>query len=187
MFLGIEGSANKLGVGLFDGESIVFNKRKTYSGPDGEGFLPKNVAAHHRKHICSLVKEAFSSHKLSIVSAICYTRGPGMAPPLISVAIFARLLSLLTEKPLVPVNHCIAHIEMGRFATKSENPIILYVSGGNTQIIGFSNKKYCILGETIDIALGNCLDRSARYIGLPNEPCPGLNIEILAKEYDKYL
>lgn len=105
-----------------------------------------------------------------------------MAPPLISVAVVARTLSLLFNKPLVPVNHCIGHIEMGRLITGAQSPVILYVSGGNTQVIAYSKQRYRIFGETIDIAVGNCLDRFARIIGLSNDPSPGFNIEQLAKK-----
>jgi N6-L-threonylcarbamoyladenine synthase len=75
------------------------------------------------------------------------------------------------------VNHCIGHIEMGRVVTKAKNPTILYVSGGNTQVIAYSQNRYRIFGETIDIAVGNCLDRFARIIELSNDPSPGYNIE----------
>lgn len=107
--------------------------------------------------------------------------GPGMAAPLISIAVVARTLSLLWKKPLVPVNHCIGHIEMGRLITKAVNPVILYVSGGNTQVIAYTDNRYRIFGETIDIAVGNCFDRFARVIGLPNDPSPGFNIEQMSK------
>jgi N6-L-threonylcarbamoyladenine synthase len=113
--------------------------------------------------------------------------GPGMGAPLIGVALVARMLSLLWHKPLVPVNHCIGHIEMGRMITKASNPVILYVSGGNTQIIAYSQKRYRIFGETLDIAVGNCLDRFARIIGLSNDPSPGFNIEQSAKMGAKYI
>lgn len=73
---------------------------------------------------------------------------------------------------------------MGRLVTGCVNPTVLYVSGGNTQIIAYSNKKYRIFGETIDIAVGNCLDRFARVLKLSNDPSPGYNIEQLAKQYD---
>lgn len=79
-----------------------------------------------------------------------------MGPPLSVGALVARTLSLLYDIPLVGVNHCIGHIEMGRLATKISDPIVLYVSGGNTQVIAFANGKYRIFGETIDIAVGNC-------------------------------
>jgi hypothetical protein len=52
------------------------------------------------------------------------------------------MLSLLWRRPLVAVNHCVAHIEMGRVATKCSNPVVLYVSGGNTQVIAYSNNRY---------------------------------------------
>ena len=70
---------------------------------------------------------------------------------------------------------------MGRVATKCNNPVVLYVSGGNTQVIAYSNGRYSIFGETIDIAVGNCLDRFARKVGLSNDPSPGYNIEQIAK------
>lgn len=104
-----------------------------------------------------------------------------MAAPLISVAVVARTLSLLFKKPLVAVNHCIGHIEMGRLITGAQNPVILYVSGGNTQVIAYSENRYRIFGETVDIAVGNCLDRFARILGLSNDPSPGFSIEQAAR------
>ena len=53
---------------------------------------------------------------------------------------------------------------MGRLITGATNPTVLYVSGGNTQVIAYSAKRYRIFGETIDIAIGNCLDRFARVL-----------------------
>jgi hypothetical protein len=98
---------------------------------------------------------------------------------------------------------------MGRVATGAKDPVVLYVSGGNTQVIAYSMRRYHIFGETIDIAVGNCLDRFARVrssfahhfcgwfirpdcsvvqvIGLSNDPSPGFNIEQLAKQGTKYI
>jgi len=76
---------------------------------------------------------------------------------------------------------------MGRLATGTSNPVVLYVSGGNTQVIAYSNQRYRIFGETIDIAIGNCLDRFARVIDLSNDPSPGYNIEQEAKKGTKYI
>lgn len=73
-------------------------------------------------------------------------------------------------------------IEMGRVVTGADNPTVLYVSGGNTQVIAYSQNRYRIFGETIDIAIGNCLDRFARVLKLSNDPSPGYNIEQLAKK-----
>ncbi len=104
-----------------------------------------------------------------------------MGAPLQAVALAARTLSLLWQKPLVGVNHCVGHIEMGRSITRASNPVVLYVSGGNTQVIAYTAQRYRIFGETLDIAVGNCLDRFARTLNISNDPAPGYNIEQLAK------
>ena len=121
------------------------------------------------------------------IDCICFTKGPGMGAPLVSVAVVARTVAQLWNKPLVAVNHCIGHIEMGRLITGAVNPTVLYVSGGNTQVIAYSRKRYRIFGETIDIAVGNCLDRFARVLKLSNDPSPGYNIEQLAKQGQQYI
>lgn len=108
-----------------------------------------------------------------------------MGAPLQVGCIAARTLAQQWGKPLLPVNHCVGHIEMGRLVTGAENPVILYVSGGNTQIISYINQCYTIFGETLDVAVGNCLDRFARVLKLPNEPSPGYNIEQMAKKGSK--
>ncbi|PLB49462.1 putative tRNA threonylcarbamoyladenosine biosynthesis protein kae1 [Aspergillus steynii IBT 23096] len=188
--IGMEGSANKLGVGIMlhpeDGSppQVLANIRHTYVSPPGEGFLPKDTARHHRSWVVKLVKKALKEARLSVrdVDCICYTKGPGMGAPLQSVAIAARMLSLLWGKELVGVNHCVGHIEMGRLITGSTNPVVLYVSGGNTQVIAYSSQRYRIFGETLDIAVGNCLDRFARTLHISNDPAPGYNIEQLAKK-----
>jgi N6-L-threonylcarbamoyladenine synthase len=194
--LGIEGSANKVGVGVLQYKpatreyQILSNPRKTFVAPTGLGFLPKETAWHHQAHVVALVRaalrEAFPDEEApeNRLSAICFTKGPGMGAPLQSCAVAARTLSLLWKIPLVGVNHCVGHIEMGRIATSSSNPVVLYVSGGNTQVIAYSDQRYRIFGETIDIAIGNCLDRFARCIGLSNDPSPGYNIELAAKEIE---
>ncbi|KAN0035011.1 hypothetical protein ACTFIV_001551 [Dictyostelium citrinum] len=183
--MGFEGSANKLGIGIVkDDGTILSNIRHTFITPPGEGFLPKDTAKHHRSFILSLVEKSLEESKLkpSDIDCLAYTKGPGMGPPLRSVAVTVRMLSQLWDKPIIAVNHCIAHIEMGRLITGAVDPTILYVSGGNTQVISYSLKKYRIFGETIDIAVGNCLDRFARVIQIPNDPSPGYNIEQLAKK-----
>lgn len=192
--LGIEGSANKCGVGVlrYDPATETYrtlsNPRKTYVSPAGCGFLPKETAWHHQRHVVSLVRAALAEaypgdpRPHLRLSAVAFTLGPGMGGPLRSCAIAARSLSLLWKLPLVAVNHCIAHIEMGRVATSVSDPVVLYVSGGNTQVIAYSDGRYRIFGETIDIAVGNCLDRFARVVGLSNDPSPGYNVELMARK-----
>lgn len=181
--MGFEGSANKIGVGIVRDGLVLSNPRRTYITPPGEGFKPADTARHHNAVILDLVDQALKESKLnhSDIDIVSYTKGPGMGAPLVGTAIIARTLAQIWNKPLIPVNHCIAHIEMGRLITGAENPTILYVSGGNTQVIAFSRGKYRIFGETIDIAIGNFLDRIARLIKLSNDPSPGYNIEQLAK------
>jgi len=184
--MGFEGSANKIGIGIVDDKgNVLANPRKTYITPPGQGFKPNDTAQHHRKEILGLIKEALNAAKLKVsqIDGLAYTKGPGMGAPLNSVALVVRTLSQLWNKPIIPVNHCIGHIEMGRCVTKASNPVILYVSGGNTQIIAYSNKRYRIFGETIDSAVGNVLDRFARMVNISNDPSPGYNIEQIAKRY----
>ncbi|KAD3641318.1 hypothetical protein E3N88_30542 [Mikania micrantha] len=178
--LGFEGSANKIGVGVvtLDG-TILSNPRHTYITPPGQGFLPRETAHHHLQHVLPLIKEALETAQITLkdVNCLCYTKGPGMGAPLQVSAVVVRVLSQLWKIPIVGVNHCVAHIEMGRIVTGADDPVVLYVSGGNTQVIAYSEGRYRIFGETIDIAIGNCLDRFARVLMLSNDPSPGYNIE----------
>ncbi|KAH8916229.1 peptidase M22, glycoprotease [Atractiella rhizophila] len=206
--IGLEGSANKLGIGLILHSplspssslspaelsavgnarvEILANIRHTFVTPPGEGFQPGETGRHHAQWIKEVLAMALrtAGRKLEEVDCICFTKGPGMGAPLQTVALVARTLSIMYNKPLVGVNHCVGHIEMGRLITVSPSPIVLYVSGGNSQVIAYSRKRYRIFGETLDIAVGNCLDRFARVIGLSNDPAPGYNIEQEAKKGKK--
>ncbi|VDO79871.1 unnamed protein product [Heligmosomoides polygyrus] len=189
--LGIEGSANKIGVGIIRDGVVLSNPRATFHAPPGEGFRPSETAQHHRQQILKVLVKALAEAKIKDpekeIDAIAFTKGPGMGAPLQVGAIVARSLSLTWGLKLIPVNHCIGHIEMGRLITGADNPVVLYVSGGNTQVISYSHNKYRVFGETIDIAVGNCLDRFARVVKLPNDPSPGYNIEQAAKKGSKLL
>ncbi|XP_046317025.1 tRNA N6-adenosine threonylcarbamoyltransferase isoform X1 [Marmota monax] len=188
--LGFEGSANKIGVGVVRDGNVLANPRRTYVTPPGTGFLPGDTARHHRAVILDILQEALTEARVTYqdIDCIAYTKGPGMGAPLVSVAIVARTMAQLWNKPLLGVNHCIGHIEMGRLITGATSPTVLYVSGGNTQVfmvIAYSDRRYRIFGETIDIAVGNCLDRFARVLKISNDPSPGYNIEQMAKRGKK--
>ncbi|XP_069677935.1 tRNA N6-adenosine threonylcarbamoyltransferase [Periplaneta americana] len=187
--IGFEGSANKLGIGIVQDGKVLSNCRRTYITPPGEGFLPRETAQHHRSVVLDVLRQALQDAKVipAQIDVVCYTKGPGMGAPLQTVAIVARTVAQLWNKPIIGVNHCIGHIEMGRLITGSDNPTVLYVSGGNTQVIAYCRNRYRIFGETIDIAIGNCLDRFARVLKLSNDPSPGYNIEQLAKKGKKFL
>ena len=193
--LGVESSANKVGVGIISlarsaGEgadsgvvNVLASPRRTFCAPAGEGFLPRETAWHHGAHVSSLAAAALRTAGVTPaqLSCVAYTRGPGMGAPLGAGAIAARTLAALWGLPLVAVNHCVGHIEMGRAVTGATDPVVLYVSGGNTQVIVYAARRYRVFGETLDLAVGNCLDRVARLLGLPNEPSPGAAIEAAAE------
>ncbi|KAL5577776.1 hypothetical protein UlMin_019475 [Ulmus minor] len=168
--LGFEGSANKIVVRVvtLDG-TILSNPRHTYITPLGQGFLPRETTQHHLQHVLPLVKSALKTTQITPeeIDYLCYTKGPGMGAPLQVSAIVVRVLSQLWKKPIVGVN----------YLTGAEDPVVLYVSGGNTQVIAYSEGRYRIFGETIDIVVGNCFDRFARVLTLSNDPSPGYNIE----------
>jgi len=189
VIIGFEGSANKIGVGIIRDGEVLSNPRRTYITPPGEGFQPGDTARHHRKQVLTVLREALDEAGLGPdqIDGVAYTKGPGMGAPLASVAVVARTVAQLWDKPILGVNHCIGHIEMGRLITGAANPTVLYVSGGNTQVISYSQQRYRIFGETIDIAVGNCLDRFARVIKLSNDPSPGYNIEQCAKQGSRLL
>lgn len=187
--IGFEGSANKLGIGIVKDGEVLSNCRRTYITPPGEGFLPRETAQHHREKALIILQEALDEAKVKPqdIDVVCYTKGPGMGAPLVSTSVVALTVAQLWNKPVIGVNHCIGHIEMGRLITGADNPTVLYVSGGNTQVIAYSRRRYRIFGETIDIAVGNCLDRFARVLKLSNDPSPGYNIEQMAKNGKKLL
>ena len=133
--LGFEGSANKIGVGVvtLDG-TVLSNPCHTYITPPGQGFLPRETAQHHLHHILPLIKSALKTAQITPdeIDCLCYTKGPGMGAPLQVAAVVVRILSQLWKKPIVAVNHCVAHIEMGRIVTGADDPVVLYVSDENT-------------------------------------------------------
>ncbi|KAF8359607.1 hypothetical protein PRIPAC_94602 [Pristionchus pacificus] len=173
-------------VGIMRDGVVLSNPRATFHAPPGEGFRPSETAQHHRQQVVKLVlraiKESGIKEPEKELDGIAFTKGPGMGAPLQVGAIVARTLSLQWNLPLLGVNHCVGHIEMGRLITGADNPVVLYVSGGNTQVISYSMHKYRIFGETI---VGNCLDRFARVLKLSNDPFPGYNIEQMAKKGSK--
>ena len=166
--LGIESSADDFSVGIstYDGR-ILANMIDAYVPPEG-GIHPREAARHHAEVASKVLREAFSKSgvKQKDVSIIAFSQGPGLGPCLRTGATVARALASYMSVPLVGVNHCIAHIEIGKLRTGAKNPVTLYVSGGNTIVAAFDAGRYRVFGETLDIALGNCLDVFAREAGL---------------------
>ncbi|MHA1223609.1 MAG: bifunctional N(6)-L-threonylcarbamoyladenine synthase/serine/threonine protein kinase [Candidatus Heimdallarchaeaceae archaeon] len=189
--LGIECSADKLGVGVIDSTgNILANQRRTYKPPLGSGIHPREASEFHATNMLKTIRDALKEAKINFsnIDLIAFTKGPGLGPCLRVGAVTARTLSLSLNKPLVAVNHPIAHVEIGRLEGEMSDPVVLYVSGGNTQVIAFSGGRYRVFGETLDIPVGNCLDVFGRNAGLSDKEMPmGRVIELLAKEGKNYI
>ncbi len=169
--LGIESTADDFGVGIvsFEGE-ILANVNDTYT-PEKGGIHPREAARHHARVAGKVLTEAFqkSGIKPRDLSAIAFSQGPGLGPCLRTGATAARALASYLNLPLIGVNHCVAHIEIGKLINKAEDPVTLYVSGGNTIVAAYEAKRYRVFGETLDIAVGNCIDVFAREAGFRSE------------------
>jgi len=178
--VGFEGTAHTIGIGIVDNDKILTNKSKVFH-PES-GIHPREAANFHAKHMPDVFRDALDSAKIGPkeIGLVAFSQGPGLGPCLRTVATGARALSLSLKKPIIGVNHCIAHLEIGRATTKCTDPVLLYVSGGNTQVISFSNKRYRVFGETLDIGIGNMLDKFGRLINLPFPAGP--EIECLARK-----
>ncbi|MHA1298108.1 MAG: bifunctional N(6)-L-threonylcarbamoyladenine synthase/serine/threonine protein kinase [Candidatus Helarchaeota archaeon] len=184
--LGIEGTAHTLGIGIIQDEKILVNISKQYI-PEKGGIHPREAVEHHTINFKNILVEALEKSKLNLkdIDLIAFSQGPGLGPCLRTVAIAARTLSQLISVELVGVNHCLGHVEIGKKETGALDPIVLYVSGGNTMVIGYEAGKYRIFGETLDIPIGNLLDTFARHVGLQHPGGP--KIEKLAKKGKNYI
>ncbi len=184
--LGIESTAHTFGVGIADSRGrILANENDTLKYE--KGIHPREAAEHHAKVAPELLRRALEKARVTMrdIDAIAVALGPGMGPCLRVGASVARALAVYYGKPLVPVNHAVAHIEIVRLVTGVDDPLVVYVSGGNTIISAFAGGRYRVFGETLDIALGNCLDTFAREVGLPQPGTP--HVEELARRGKKFI
>ncbi|MDD2666828.1 MAG: bifunctional N(6)-L-threonylcarbamoyladenine synthase/serine/threonine protein kinase [Methanocellales archaeon] len=182
--LGIEGTAWNLSAAIVDRTNIVAEAESQYL-PQKGGLHPRMAAQHHASNIGDLIKKVLAEGAGKDLSAVAFSQGPGFGPCLRTIATAARALSLSLDIPLIGVNHCIAHIEVGRRICNVTDPVILYVSGGNSQVLSYRAGKYRIFGETLDIGIGNALDKFGRYAGFQHPGGP--KIEQLAKNAKKYV
>src|SRR5213593_4282630 len=151
--LGIESTAHTFGASLVDSQDrIVTNVNSTYRPPVGVGIHPRKA----------------SEHLASIADVIAYAAGPGLGPCLRIGATVGRALSSFLKKPLVPVHHGVAHLDIAMSIAKARDPLAVLVSGGHTSILVHVGKRWRVYGETQDITLGNLLDMFARDAKLPS-------------------
>ena len=183
--LGIESTAHTFGIGIVKDGKILANVKNAYTTESG-GIIPKEAAKHHQEIKKKVYSDALDKAGIEErnIDAIAFSQGPGLAPCLLEGLKFAKELSLKLKKPIVPVNHCIAHLEVGKI-TGAKDAVMLYVSGANTQIIAYSSGKYRIFGETLDLGVGNFIDTFARLLGIgfPGGPM----IQKLAEQGKNYI
>ena len=183
--LGIESTAHTFSIGIIDNRKILADQRSMYTSDKG-GIIPSEAANSHRKIKEEILIKALEEAKLKIeeIDFIAFSQGPGLSPSLIVGKDFAKELALKYNKPLVGVNHLCAHLEEGKFFTEAKDPVFVFVSGANTQIIAHEGGKYRIFGEALSVGLGNALDKFGRVVGLGFPAGP--KIEQLAKK-GKYI
>ncbi len=185
MILGIECTAHTFGTGIVHEGKVLANVRDMYK-PEKGGIVPLEAAKHHERVAETVYSEAIATAGIDErkIKAIALSHAPGLAPCLLAGLRFAQAKASALNVPLVPVNHCIAHLEIGR-SVGAKDPVLLYVSGANTQVIAFASEKYRVFGETLDIGIGNFIDKFARHTGIPFPGGP--RIEELARAGHKYI
>lgn len=159
--LGIESTAHTASVGIVsDSAEVLAIASDMYRPPSG-GIHPREAANHHVDLLPGLVERALESAHVGPkeIDGIAFAQGPGLGPCLRAGATVARTLALAWDRPLLPVNHCVAHVEIARVLSGLDDPLLLYASGGNTQVIAYGRGRYRVLGETLDIGIGNFLDK----------------------------
>jgi glycoprotease/Kae1 family metallohydrolase len=188
LILGIEGTAHTLAFSVIEKEKnrikILSDKRVQYRPSEQEkGIKPSLMAEFHFENMIKLFKETLNEANLKIkdIDYIAYSAGPGFGHTLRQVAFFTKILAKKYNKEVFPINHLVAHLEIGRIMNnlKAEEPLYFFVSGANT-LIAIKEDWYKVLGETIDIGVGNFLDKIGRIFDLPFPAGP--KIEEIAKK-----
>ena len=185
--LGIESTAHTFGCGIVDGKGkVLANAKHTFTTEHG-GIHPAKAKEHHLAHKNGVVEDALKKAGITLqdIGLVSFSRGPGIAPCLLVGMGKAKELANEANVPLVGVNHCVAHLEIGKLRTKAKDPVLLYASGANTQVIAFESGTYRIFGETLDNGVGNFIDGFARHLGFgfPGGP----KVEELAKYGKTYI
>lgn len=184
VIIGIETTAHTFGIGVVDGGKILSNVRDMYTTSKG-GIVPMEAAKHHEEVAEAVWLQGWGEAGVNEneIEGIAVSQAPGLPPCLKEGMNFAKKKAKELNVPIIPVNHCVAHLEIGGL-TGAKDPVLLYASGANTQVIAFESGKYRVFGETLDIGIGNFIDNFARFIGVgfPGGP----KIQELAKN-GKYI
>lgn len=180
--LGIETSCDETGVAIYEKDrglvaNVLYSQiilHRKYGG-----VVPELASRDHVKHVVSLVDAALSQANLAKddIDAVAYTAGPGLIGALLSGACFAKSFAYALKIPSIAVHHLEAHL----LAAKLEDPslefpfLVLLVSGGHTQLVeAHSLGDYRLLGDTLDDAVGEAFDKTAKLMGIPYPGGPKL-------------
>jgi glycoprotease/Kae1 family metallohydrolase len=182
LVMGIESSAHTFGVGIVKNGKVLANEKIMYD-VGTKGIIPSKVAEFHFKNAGKVLRRAVKGAGISIyeIEGIGYTKGPGIGPCLQIGQLAAKTIANRLGIRIVPINHAVAHAEITRHEAGLSDPIVLYVSGGNSQILKIIDgrqRRYRILGETFDVGIGNMLDSFARSVKL--NPAWGSTVARLA-------
>ncbi len=185
--LGVESTAHTFSVSLVSSEGrILSNTKSVYAARQGGGIHPFEASQNHLAAAPAVLRSALDESGISPsdVAAVCYSMGPGLGPCLRVGAVTARTLASTLRVPLIPVNHAVGHIELGCLLCRSTDPVVLLVSGGHTMVISHSGTRWRVLGETLDLTLGQLIDQFGRHAGLAS-PC-GRLVEQAASRSSTY-
>ncbi|MCX6815158.1 MAG: KEOPS complex N(6)-L-threonylcarbamoyladenine synthase Kae1 [Candidatus Aenigmarchaeota archaeon] len=181
--LGIESTAHTFGIGIVsDKGKILSNVWDMYRPASGWGIEPIKAKMHHEEIKNKVLEKALADAKIGLkdIDLIAFSQGAGLAPCLYVGLNFGKELSKRIKKPLIGVCHQIAHVEIGKLCTGVKDPVTLYVSGANTQVLAFAEGRYRCFGETMDVGIGNALDKFGRGVGMDFPSGP--KIEVLASK-----
>ncbi|WP_335964403.1 tRNA (adenosine(37)-N6)-threonylcarbamoyltransferase complex transferase subunit TsaD [Galbibacter sp. PAP.153] len=174
--LAIESSCDDTSAAVLHNDKVLSNvvaNQKIHE--EYGGVVPELASRAHQQNIVPVVHQALSRANIDKkeLSAIAFTRGPGLMGSLLVGTSFAKSLALGLDIPLIEVNHMQAHI-LAHFIKEPETPmpgfpfLALTISGGHTQIVKVnSHFNMEVIGETIDDAVGEAFDKSAKILGLP--------------------
>jgi N6-L-threonylcarbamoyladenine synthase len=184
--LGIESTAHTFACSVIEQSgskfypNVLSDVRDIFKAPEGSGIHPREAARHHAAVAIDVLKKSLELSKTNYkdLDLVAYSAGPGLGPCLRIGAVIARSISSFYNIKLIPINHALGHIELGMSLTNSKDSLVLLVSGGHTMILIFNNSRWRVIGETLDITLGQLLDQFGRHLGLAS-PC-GAQIEKLA-------
>ncbi|MGN6670476.1 MAG: tRNA (adenosine(37)-N6)-threonylcarbamoyltransferase complex transferase subunit TsaD [Candidatus Nucleicultricaceae bacterium] len=187
--LGIETSCDETAAAVVDSNRTILSNvlhSQLYTHRPFGGVVPEIAARHHLDVLPDIIKEALKKANVSFedLDGIAATTGPGLVGGVMIGMMMAKTLSAYHKKPFLAINHLAGHALTVRLTDGVEFPyLLLLVSGGHTQLlIVHKHDDFELLGSTLDDAVGEAFDKTAKLLDLPYPGGP--NIEILARDGD---